>query len=152
MASKTVPSSTTCHQPKTTGAGDPGHPKNSPCETAKNKLRKNLGRFACFSPFNSFRISKQSSELSKLCAQLRPIYAPQTFWNQQAIGAFAAGTLSLLNSLIPLLLFHFFNPSLLHPFTHALCRAAPSSRSSVFGSARRFRYIWHAAFLGANAI
>ncbi len=67
-----------------------------------------MGYFAYFSPFNPFRINRMSSELSKIGAQLRPIYAPQPVWNQHAIESFAVGTLSLLNSLIPLLLFHFF--------------------------------------------
>ncbi len=111
--------------------------------------------------------SKRSSELSKIGVQLRPIYAPQPFWNQHVMESFAAGALSLLNSLIPLLLFHFF-PSRSLASAHflqfnvycarPLCTVhrSPStihrSRFTVLGLPRRFRYIWHAAFLGANAI
>ncbi len=66
----------------------------------KIKLRKSLGCFAQFSPFNSFRINKSISESSRMCTELPPFYAPQPVWNQHAVGSFAARAFSLRNSLI----------------------------------------------------
>ena len=66
----------------------------------KNKLRKSLGCFAQFSPFNSFRINKSISESSKMCTELPLFYAPQPFWNQHAVSPFRTRASSLRNSLM----------------------------------------------------
>src|SRR5208282_5520512 len=54
--------------------------------SAKNKIRKNLRRFAYYSPLNSFRINESISKLSTKRVKLRQICAPQPIWNQRQRG------------------------------------------------------------------
>ena len=61
---------------------------NSFVSVKKIKLRKKIGHFAQYSPFNSFRISKPAPESSVKAIELHAIYAPQPLYNQQIVPLF----------------------------------------------------------------
>jgi hypothetical protein len=77
-----------------------------------------LGGFACFSPFNSFRINESFSELSKICIQLRHIYARNPFGISTRCAHLQHVHFHPLTVSIPYSCFVSFTPSLFHSLFH----------------------------------
>ena len=74
-----------------------------------------MGGFACFSPFNSFRINESFSELSKICIQLRHIYARNPFGISTRCAHLQHVHFHPLTVSIPYSCFVSFTPSLTTP-------------------------------------